>query len=59
MSEKDSKKEKNAKTLINEVKQTVKKELSVKIPTSKVVFEKDDYYTNKPKLTHVEYTIKI
>ena len=56
---KDSKKEKNAKILINEVKQTVKKELSVKIPTSKIVFKKDDYYNDKPKLTHVEYTIKI
>ena len=56
---KDSKKEKNAKILINEVKQTVKKELSVKIPKSDIVFKKDDYYTNKPKLTHVEYTIKI
>lgn len=52
-------KEKNTKILINEVKQTVKKELSVKIPKSKVVFKKDDYHINKPKLTHVEYTIKI
>ena len=54
-----SKKEKNAKRLINEVKQTVKKEISINIPKSQVVFKKNEYYYNKPKLTHVEYTIKI
>ena len=56
---KDSNKEKKTKVLINEVKQTIKKELSVKIPKLNVVFKKEEYYKNKPKITHVEYTIKI
>ena len=52
-------KKKKSDSLISEVKQSVKKELSVKIPKSSVVFKKENYYNDKPKLTHVEYTIKI
>lgn len=52
-------KETNTKVIISEVKQVVKKEISINIPKSQVVFKKNEYYYNKPKLTHIEYTIKI
>ena len=50
-------KQKQENKILSQVKQTVKKELSVKIPRSHVVFSREELYHYKPKLKHVEYTI--
>ena len=55
--EEKQEKQKQENKILSQVKQTVKKELSVKIPRSRVVFSKEELYHYKPKLKHVEYTI--